>query len=276
MTEQTTTPTPTVRFQIASRLGGFRDTLPFSDPFDTGARFHICRKGSAAHRTWFKRWQDEDPVSSRYLESVVTGDDKPELTPDESATVQIARTSTDPAALSLLPIIDRLSETYSELDRNRDAVREAIKAGELSPTDAIQRGQRKRLEEALFLVSDWIGMLDETGAEVPFAPEALRSLLENDTPLEGAGIDELLLRHECWTWTPKAEEGELSDSTPKPIIIPGLTLGSAYILWIHHTASTAANFRDQLTEAAAKNSEPFSETTTISGNGTNNPTQENS
>lgn len=273
MTEQTTTSTPTVRFQIASRLGGFRDVLPFSDPFDTGARFHICRKGSATHRAWFKRWQDEDPVSSRYLESVVTGDDKPVLTPDESAVVQTARTSADPAALSLLPIIDRLSETYSELDRNRDAVREAIKAGELSPTDAIQRGQRKRLEEALFLVSAWTGMLDENGAEVHFAPEALRSLLENDTPLEGAGIDELLLRQECWTWTPKAEEGE---PNPAPIIIPGLTLGSAYILWIHHTASTASNFREQLTEAAAKNSEPFSETIITSGNGTNNPAPENS
>lgn len=257
----------TQKFQIASRIGAFRDSISLSDPLGTSARFIVTRKGSNLHKKWAKEWMDSDPILSAMSEEMVVGSDPIVLSEEEGKTVEALRTSSqDQGVLSLLPILGRLVETSESLERNRIAIRKAVASGRASYSDAMFQGARRYTEEALFLLR-WESMPDAEGEDIPYSLETARELLENDTPLEDAGLDDILLSFDFATLTIPADL-EADPPTPeKKIIFPGLTLGRFYTSWTHHISEQKALFRDQVLEAAGKNSLPPSDQISLSGGG---------
>lgn len=267
-----TLPTPTPpqpRFQIAARLGGFRDTITVPDPFGTPATFTLYRAGCNAYVEWQRDRMDANPV----LAEMMMGVDSlpPVLAADEQEAVDAARAKVDgdDTARALVPVIDRLTLTTTGRQLEREALRKAIAGGKLRPSDAFLRGADDQLAEALFTLRGWDGMPDETGALVPYTLDAARALLTNDTPLEGAGIDELVLAQAAWVVeTPGAPaEGDTPAASPTRTILPGLTLGRAYLLYFLAVSADRARFRAETLEAAAKNSETPSGGSTLSGGG---------
>lgn len=266
------------RFQIASRLGAFRDTAVISDPFGTGATFTIHRHGSRAYKSWFQRAVDKDPLTLLRLESMFS-DDRIVLTKEEQETLLAEREKPAPGN-PLVPIVDRLTIAHVEQSSRKDALRKLIDTGRMSPSEMAGRQEQDTLEEAVFTLKSWEGMPGEDGALIPYSEEMARELLTNDTPLEGAGLDELILGVDAWTvevtriYEPGEEipkeaiSVETDDWTYKiRIIIPGLTLGLAYQYLFLRRARDKSLFRDQALEAAAKNSEPSSDSSTSSGDG---------
>lgn len=258
----------TQKFQIASRIGAFRDSITLSDPLGTSARFIITRKGSNLHKQWGKEWMDSDPIMSAMSEEMVVGSDPIILTEEERKTVDTLRSSSkDQGVLSLLPIVDRLTDSAETLERNRTAIRKAVATGRVKYSDAMFQGSRRYTEEALFLLR-WESLPDEEGNDIPYSPETARELLTNDTPLDGAGLDELLLAQDCAVITIPADPESDPPVLPRRLLIPGLTLGGFYSLWVHWASEQKALFRDQVLEAAGKNSLPPSDQISSSGGGT--------
>jgi hypothetical protein len=257
------------RFQIASRLGGFRDTITLSDPLGTSARFLIVRKHSNLHKKWAKDWMDSDPIMSAMSEEMVVGDDPVILTKEEKERLDAirGRDVKDPDILSLLPIIDRLTDHAGSAERNRVAIKKAVSTGRVKYSDAMMQGDRRYLEEALFVLR-WESMPDENGDDIPYSPSTARELLENDTPLTDSGLDDLLLSQECATIAIPGDPDASPPTEPQRFIIPGLTLGRFYIRWSHWASEQKALFRDRLMEEAAKNSPPPSDPISSSGGGT--------
>lgn len=274
------TPAPP-RFQIASRLGAFRDTATILDPFGTGAVFTIHRNGSKAHKAWFREQQDHDPMTLAVVESGLMQQSGTVLTKEEEEIVQTERQGKDPNAL--LPIVDRLTFTLAEQDIRREAMRRLFDSGRITPSEWVSRGENDLLKEALFALKGWDHMpSDEEGVMVPYSEEAARALLENDTPLEGAGIDDLILSVDAWSLEIEQEgetvPTEVTDAVPviggtgtwkwkTRIMIPGLTLGRAYQLLILNRSRDISLFRDRVLGEAAKNSEPSSDSINSSGDG---------
>lgn len=268
----------TTRFQIASRLGALKDTVVLSDPFPTSAQFIIRRKGSRAHDDWTTKYIDNDPFSSAYLGELITGDISIPLTAEENELLdKAAKLTTEDedvkASVSgLCKLIDRLRGASIEMNYDKRAKRAALSTGRAKVSDVTRASSRKQLEEALFLLAGWEEMpgQDDDGNEiqVPYTEQAARDLFTNDTPLEGCGLDELILSVPCWTHAMAVGE-EAAQKDPMRIIIPGLTLGQAYILWVHDRAEQLALFRDQVLETAGKNSLPSSDSSILSGDGTN-------
>lgn len=290
---------PQTRFQVASRLGGFRDTVTLSDPFGTGATLKVRRKGSAVHREWGKKWLNEDPLTRSMMEEQILGDVPVVLTEEEQKTVEMARQAMESAkelkdqpavarhVPDLLGVIDRLADTRADLASNRTAIRRALSSGEITIAD-VAAGSidlKRRMDEASFLLVGWDNFPDADGNPIPYDPTVVRELLANDTPLEGAGLDELLVRVEPWTIKIETKPEHETDNTvagrafpetapapvPDPPVIlirPNLTFGRAYILWLHWVSERADLFRGQLMEASAKNSVPPSEASTSPGGGT--------
>lgn len=269
-------PISATRFQIASRLGALRDTAVLSDPFPTSAKFTIRRKGSRAHQKWTQDYYDNNAFSSAYLEELALGDAPILLTEEETAALEkshslaagAADTDLGQSLTSLTSIINRLCGVAVERDTHKKAVQSAIHSGRTTISKVFRAEKDKELEEAVFLLAGWESMpgQDDDGNEiqVPYTEQAARDLLTNDTPLEGCGLDELILSVPCWTLA-------LNTDPPAPhptrIIIPGLTLGQAYILWVHDRAEQLALFRDQVLETAGKNSLPSSDSSISSGDG---------
>lgn len=257
-------------FQIASRLGGFRDTIVLSDPLGTSARFRIVRKHSNAHKKWAKERMDSDPIMAAMAEEMVVGEEPAILTQEEKAVVEKAReqegSTPDAASLPpLLSIIDRLTNQAASAERNRTAIRRAVATGNVSYSDVLMQGDRRYLEEALFVLK-WESMPDENGEDIPYSPSVARELLENDTPLSDAGLDDLLLAQDCATITIPVDEEE-KDGEPRRFLIPGLTLGRFYTRWAHWASEQKDLFRSRLMEEAAKNSPPPSDPISSSGGG---------
>lgn len=277
----------TSRFQIASRLGGFRDTVRLSDPFGTGAVLTIRRKGSQANREWSTKYLEADPVSRSILEQQFLEDPIPVLTQEEQAQVLSAQKAAEgwtgesgiqKSLSTLLDIVDRLSTSKQESEGARRAVRRVIETGQVSLMDAISPSRQeahRKLEEAIHLLSFWEGMPDADGSIIPYSPATCRELLTSDIPLEGAGLDDLLLTVDPWTLTINtAPEGEEPKETR--ILRSRLTLGTAYILWVHWVSERASHFRDLTLEAAGKNSPASSETSSSSGDATTEQTADSS
>lgn len=285
------TPAP-ARFQIASRLGALRDTVQISDPLRTGAMFTVGRSGSNSHKAWTKQRIASNPMTRIVAESMLATETVV-LTPDETEIVNSERASSvNGSSNPLLPVVDRLTLSASEQTLYRDALKRLMDSGELLPMDVISgRRDEDRLEEALYLLKTWDRMPDADGNEIPYSVEMARELLTNDTPLEGAGVDDLVLGVDAWTVeiTEDYAHPSLVDKT-RPVkivktetvknaegvevyrltvryIIPGLTLGLAYQLLILKTARDTAAFRDQVIEAAGKNSVPSSDSISSSGDG---------
>jgi hypothetical protein len=259
---QAPAPTPSpVRFKIASRLGALKDTMSFSDPFGTGARFHIRRKGSKAHREWSQEYIDSDAYSSAYLEQLVTGHGELILNDEESQVVEESRAG-DPAN-QLVKIIDRLTATAAEHNTNTEAIRKAVATGRTSYSRILRADKDKQLEEAVFLLSGWDSLPGEDDSPIPYSLAAARDLLTSDVPLEGSGFEEVILAHPEWCKTVKIE-GQPTITIP----IPGLTLGQAYILWTHARSEAADLFREMVLEEAGKNSLPPSTGSISPGGGT--------
>jgi len=265
--ENQTSPSPQ-KFQIASRLGGFRDTITLSDPLGTSARFLIVRKHSNLHKKWAKDWMDSDPIMSAMSEELVVGDDPAVLTKEESGKLEEIRTREvkDPDILSLLPIIERLTDQAGTVERNRTAIRKAVSTGRVKYSDAMMQGDRRYLEEALFVLR-WESMPDENGDDIPYSPSLARELLENDTPLADSGLDDLLLSQDCATITIPGDPDASPPTEPRRFIIPGLTLGRFYARWAHWASEQKDLFRSRLLEEAAKNSPPPSDQISSSGGG---------
>lgn len=276
------------RFQIASRLGAFRSTVQVSDPFGTSATFTINRAGSNAHKEWFSRQLDNDPFTLLSMEAMLSGKSPAVLSKDEEETVDKFRAAAeaDGFARELLPIIDRLAHETAEYESRVGAMRQLYDKGKMRPSDMGMRGEKTLLEEALFCLAGWSGMPDADGGEVAYSQDAARELLQNDTPLEDCpeDIQAMVLEREEWTlriesaarkegtasgWSEdRIREAEKEDGEESSrIMIPGLTLGKAYQLFILATARTSSFFRDQVIEAAAKNSEPPSDGISSSGGG---------
>lgn len=267
---------PQTRFQVASRLGGFRDTVTLSDPFGTGATLKVRRKGSAAHREWGKKWLNDNPLTRSMMEEQILGDVPVVLTEEEQKDIEVARGMTSEGTVSkLVAIVDRLADTRADLTSNRTAIRRALSSGEITIADMVAGtvDLKRRLDEASFLLVGWDNFPDADGNPIPYDPAVVRELLANDTPLEGAGLDELLIQVEPWTIKidTKPEEATTEGVIPDPPVIlirPNLTFGRAYILWLHWVSERADLFRGQLMEASAKNSVPPSEASTSPGGGT--------
>jgi len=257
-----TAPSP-IRFKIASRLGALKDVMSFSDPFGTGARFHIRRKGSKAHREWSQAYLDSDAFSSAYLEQLVTGTGELILTPEESQKVEEARARNIGDDLSWVAIIDRLTATAAEHNTNTEAIRKAVATGRTSYSRILRAEKDKQLEEAVFLLSGWDSLPGEDDSPIPYSTGAARDLLTSDVPLEGSGFEEVILAHPEWCKVVKIE-GQPTITIP----IPGLTLGQAYILWTHARSEAADLFRERVLEEAGKNLLPPSTGNTSSGGGT--------
>lgn len=278
----------TTRFQIASRLGALRDTALLSDPFQTSARFTIRRKGSRAHQKWTQDYYDNNAFSSAYLEELALGDAPILLTEEETTALEKSFSLSADTTIAGMPrvvesltslasIINRLRGVAVERDTHKKAVQSAIRSGHTTISRVFRAEKEKELEEAVFLLASWDSMpgQDDDGNEiqVPYTEQAARDLLTNDTPLEGCGLDELVLSVPCWCLSLKGSSGvgsEIADevSTEKRVIIPDLTLGQAYILWVHDRAEQLSLFRDQVLETAGKNSLPSSDSTSSSGDGT--------
>lgn len=263
----------TSRFAIATRLGALKDVATFSDPFGTSARFHIRRRGSRAHKDWLSSWSETSPVSSAYFEQLAVGESAAVLTDDERKTVDIARTGSSAQDDKLLAIIDRLTDTAAAESLYRNAVRSAVESGKTTYRKVIRVGEEKQIEEALFLLAGWDAMpgQDDDGnpVEIGYSVDQARELMLNDTPLEGVGLDELILSVPAWCiMSVEPFDGTNDEKTSTPVMIPGLTLGRAYVLWIHAQADLVSSFREEVMGAAAKNSVPPSEATTSPGGGT--------
>lgn len=270
------------RFQVASRLGGFKDNVTLSDPFNTGALFTIIRKGSAKHREWAKQWLESDPMTAAMLEEQILGEDVVVITAEEQEVIKAARVAASNEVEHLLAIIDRVVGVRTEMDRTRIATRKALDSGRVTLADLATDTLRvlHDRQEALFLLKGWEKLLDAEGAEIPYSPEVAEELLLNDTPLDGTGLDDLLLSIPCWRLEVKdyAEDGTETGSHFIPRTDPVLlrlagpqqhfTLGRAYQLWFHWASEQSAHFRDQLVEEVAKNSETPSDPIILSGGGT--------
>lgn len=266
------------RFQIASRLGGFRNTVTLSCPFGTGATFTIRRKGSAAHREWAKSWLESDPMTSAMLEEQILGEEShTPLTEQESLIVDEARKEIIHAPL--IPIIDRLVSTRTAVDQTRTATKKALASGRVTLADLATNSFTTihDREEALFLLKSWDKMPDADGDPIPHSREVAEELLLNDTPLTDAGLDDVLLSVPCWRIEVNdyAEDGTeiprfIPRTDPSLLKVTGhhFTLGRAYQLWLHWASEQASHFRDKTIEAAAKNSVPPSDPAISSGGGT--------
>lgn len=275
--EETYVPAP-ARFQIASRLGAFRDIATISDPLGTGATFAIHRHGSRAYKVWFQRFVDKDPMTLLRLEAMFQ-DDRIILTKEEQDTLLAEREKTNPSN-PLVPVVDRLTIANVEQSSRKAAMRKLIDTGQMTPSEMAYRQEHDTLEEALFLLKSWDNMPSEDGSPIPYSEDVARELLTNDTPLEGAGLDELILGVDAWTVEVETEtkdgvEYPLADVYERDghyyikvrLIIPGLTLGLAYQYLILRRARDTSLFRDQVMGAAAKNSEPSSDGSSSSGDG---------
>jgi hypothetical protein len=274
-----TTPAPP-RFQIASRLGIFRDSANLPDPFGTGATFTIHRHGSSAQKAWFRDQVDNDPQTLLQFELMLSSDVSV-LLPDEEKAVEAQRAKDKDHPL--LPIVDRLTLAASERTLRRDATRKMLASGQMHLSDFMMLDREKdRLKEAIFLLKGWSAMPDADGAAIPFSEESARALLTCDSPLDGAGLDELLLSVDAWTFdftgtVPTKEElpakARVTKEDEKGVhfavkhVIPGLTLGTAYQLFFIQKAREVALFRDQAIGEAAKNLPPSSGLTSSSGDG---------
>lgn len=270
------------RFQIASRLGGFRDTCTVSDPFGTSARFTIIRNGSNAHKAWFRSRLDSNPEIMLIAERAMVDDASlVPLTADEQKTVDAARPEQNPTIQSLLGVVDRLSTSSVEQNLRKSAMRSLLTSGKLKPSDWMTRGEDEQLAEAVFVLSGWEDMPDDSGGVVPFDQDAATALLTLDIPMGESGID--LLAVEAWTVDidrtgkeppagvplspiPPGDDGlfHWKEKIPNPLI---QTVGQAYQLYFLHASRQRSLFRDQLVDAAGKNSDPSSDSTISSGDG---------
>lgn len=262
------------RFAIATRLGALKDIATFSDPFGTSARFHIRRRGSRAHKDWLSSWSETSPVSSAYYEQLAVGESAAVLTKDEKVLVESLRSrlpDKEPEVHGLIAVIDRLTDTAAAESLYRNAVRSAVESGKTTYRKVIRVGEEKQIEEALFLLAGWDAMpgQDDDGnpVEIAYSLDQARELMLNDTPLEGVGLDELILSVPAWCLTID-EQQEDGSTAPRKVIFPGLTLGRAYVLWVHAMSDLISSFREEVMGAAAKNSAPPSEATTSPGGGT--------
>lgn len=276
------------KFQIASRLGGFRDTTDLSDPFGTGAVFTIVRKGSATHREWSKTWLESDPITSAMLEEQILGDDLIVLTDEEVGKVEAARAlvpkqpaseSLQPVVValsSILPVIDRLVSSKADLDRTRAAAKRALASGRVTLTDLVSGSFQslQQLQEAVFLLRHWKHFPDADGADIPYSGETAEELLQNDTPLDDPDLIPLLVSLPCWRIEVKDYTDDGTPIEGSERFIPAsssrsvLTLGRAYQRWIHWASEQTAHFRTRLVEEVVGNSEPPSDQTISSGGGT--------
>lgn len=270
---------PAPRFQIASRLGAFRDTAVISDPF-TSATFTIYRHNCAAYKKWFQAAVDRDPLTLLRLEGMFA-DDAQVLTAEESEILQTEREKANP----LVPVVDRLTLSTSEQASRRTALRKLIDTGKMTPSQMASRREDDILAEAMFLLKSWDGMPAEDGSLIPYSEDAARALLTNDTPLEGAGLDELILDVDAWTYEVEHKTEDGTEIVAGPVtdrtfetykvrhIIPGLTLGLAYQYLFLRRARDTSLFRDQVLGAAAKNSVPSSDGSSSSGDGSSDAVQ---
>lgn len=268
------------RFQIASRLGGFRDTAALSDPFGTGATLYVRRKGSSAYWEWGKGWLNNDPITRSVMEEQILGSTPVVLTKEEEEVVETARKAASNETEKLLSIVDRLVDTKQDLDQSSTAIRRALATGRVTIAD-IAAGSldlKRKMDEAAFLLAGWDNFPDGEGNPIPYDQETVRELLTDETPLQGVGMDQLLLSVEPWTI--RIEQGEAAVESaqeaaeaPEPLppiilIRPGLTFGRAYALWLHWASERADLFRGELVEAATKNSAAPSDPNISSGGDT--------
>jgi hypothetical protein len=281
-----------VRFQIASRLGGFRDTATIPDPFGTSAQFVIYRADGNAHRAWARAEMDRNPIVTEIMLGIESP--PPALSSDDEKTVTTFRAKVeDDTARLLVPIIDRLTAATIERNLEREATKRALTDGRIQASDVMFQGMDQQLKEAKFILKDWSGVPADDGSTITFSSGMKEALLTNDTPLEGEEVQALLLKQDCWTYKRPLPDDEIDQadgsqeitdikvgddgartSTTRTIhykltVLPSVTtLGRAYLLYFLAKSRETALFRNATMEAAGKNSAPSSDSIILSGDGT--------
>lgn len=282
----------TVRFQIASRLGGFRDTATIPDPFGTSAQFVIYRADSNAHRAWARGEMDRNPVVTEIMLGIESP--PPALSSDDEKIVTTlrAKVDADDTARLLVPIIDRLTAVTIERNLEREATKRALTEGKVKASDVMFQGMDQQLKEGKFILKDWSNLPADDGSTITFSIAMREALLTNDTPLDGEEVQALLLKQDCWTYKRPLSDDEIDQAdgtrevldvedlgavrttTPRTIhykltVLPSVTtLGRAYLLYFLAKSRETALFRNAVMEAAGKNSAPSSDSITSSGDGT--------
>lgn len=151
-----------LKFAIAQTFkSNVSDSVEFTDPWGQDLRLTVLRKGSRQHRRYERKAQSDNPVLVRVFNAMTRAGLK-RSRQAQSANPEEARRF-------------NLEQLMDELEREADKL-------ELTGEEVLKMLEARR-EEAVALVTGWAGngILDaDTKKPVPFTPENVRLLLEQD------------------------------------------------------------------------------------------------
>jgi len=255
------------RFKLASKLGVFRDSYTFQDPFGTGASFTVLRSGSERFRQLSEAYIDTDPMAQLEIEMALSGDSLVNvLTGEEQTIVDDLRKSTETGVTRLLPIIDRLTSSAGFMMASKETVKRAIESGKVRASEYFRRNRVKRVADATNLLLSWSNMPGEEEDEngntrevmVDFTPDNVADLFANETPIEEDGPLSDIVKGIPALYSPSWNDEKKELGT---VFTPNLTMGEAYLRIIFAAANNRDNFRAKVMEEAGKNSDPSSDLT---------------